>query len=360
MFFMDMSEYITFEVFLILLVIFLITIIFYMFLKSGRSHDQGSIQLLQDQIFELNKMLESKLHNQSQTMFESMNKNFETTSKISEQSNQKIEEITQKLTELSSTNQEIKNIWGQLEWLEKILKNPKQRGNLGEYFLQELLENIFQEGQYALQYKLESGAVVDAALFLSGKIIPIDSKFPHDNYQKLIESEEEILIKKYSSYLRSDIKKRIDETSKYVQLENNTTDFAFMLIPAEWLYYDIFISKLWDIDTRSLIEYAFSKKVIVCSPSSFYAYLQTVVQWLKALKVEEKAKEILQHVEKLSKDIGKYEESFEKLWNSLWATVNHYNSAYKRLGIIDKDIVKISDGKMEVWVEVQELEKPQM
>lgn len=270
-----------------------------------------------------------------------MSESLKSSSHIADTSNKNIEAITKKLTELGETNKQIQEIGNRLEWLESILKNPKRRGNLGEYFLRELLENVFSPDQYKLQYTMSSW-IVDAALFIGDKIIPIDSKFPQENYQKLIDSEDEFGIKKYSGELKKDIQKRIDETAKYILPEEWTTDFAFMLIPAEWVYYDIFINKLWNITPSKLIEYGFSKKVIICSPSWFYAYLQTVLQWMKSLQIEEQAKEIQKYVLKLQKDLHSYEEVFWKLWNSLSTTVNHYNTGKKRLEIIDKDILKIN------------------
>jgi len=270
-----------------------------------------------------------------------MSESLKTNSSIADSSNKNIEAITKKLTELDETNKQIQNIWNRLEGLESILKNPKRRGNLWEYFLRELLENVFTQDQYSLQYGLSSG-IVDAALFIGTTIIPIDSKFPQENYQKLIESEDEFSIKKYSTELKKDIQNRIDETAKYILPEEWTSDFAFMLIPAEGVYYDIFINKLWDISPTKLIEYGFSKKVIICSPSWFYAYLQTVLQGMKSLQIEEQAREIQKYVLKLQKDIHSYEEVFWKLGNSLTTTVNHYNTGKKRLEIIDKDILKIN------------------
>lgn len=270
-----------------------------------------------------------------------MSESLKNNSHIADTSNKNIEAITKKLTELDETNKQIQHIWNRLEGLENVLKNPKRRGNLWEYFLKELLENVFTQDQYTLQYLLSSW-IVDAALFIWDTTIPIDSKFPQENYEKLIVSEDEFSTKKYSTELKKDIQKRIDETAKYILPEEGTSDFAFMLIPAEGMYYDIFINKLWDISPTKLIEYGFSKKVIICSPSGFYAYLQTVIQGMKSLQIEAQAKEIQKYVLKLQKDLHSYEEVFQKLWNSLSTTVNHYNTGKKRLEIIDKDILKIS------------------
>jgi DNA recombination protein RmuC len=318
-----------------------------------------SSKSIDEKLGRTSEILDRKLADSHKMMWENMSKTFDTSSRINTQANKAIEEITKKLTKLEETNAQIKDIWGQLQWLENILKNPKQRGNLWEYFLKELLENVFSEWQYKIQYIIEWVGVVDAALFIGKKIIPIDAKFPQENYERLIKSEDEYSINKYWSELKKDIKKRIDETSKYIKPENNTTDFSFMLIPAEWMYYDIFIAKVWGISAKEIIEYAFKKKVIICSPSSFYAYLQTVMQWMKALQIENEAKEIQKYVVKLQKDLEKYEEIFSKVWASLWTTVNHYNAANKRLEIIDTDIFKLTSGQAGGKSQFEEIKKPE-
>nr|MDD3720595.1 DNA recombination protein RmuC [Candidatus Gracilibacteria bacterium] len=368
------------EIILGVIILALIGAIVFLIIKGNKKEDSDSMRLLQEQVMNLNrtldtkltentKSIEEKLSNTNKTLdtklsdankliTDNMQKTFATSSKINEDANKRIEDITKKLTQLEETNKQIKDIGGQLRGLENVLKNPKQRGNLGEYFLQELLENVFSEDQYRVQYQLEGVGIVDAALFIGGKIIPIDSKFPQENYEKLIASEDnEFNIKKYSGELKKDIKNRIDETSKYILPENGTTDFAFMLIPAEGLYYDLFINKVGEIEPRKLIEYAFSKKVIICSPSSFYAYLQTVLQGMKALQIEEQAKEIQKYVIKLQKDLANYEELFQKVGRNLGTTVNSYNDAYKRFNIVDKDIIKIT-GEAGGTIEMLQLEKP--
>ena len=323
-------------------------------MKLSKKESSWELNLIQNDLFHLTKTLDARLwENRSE-----LSRNFETSSQIAKTSNQNIETLTKKLTELESTNRQIHQIGTRLEWLENILKNPKQRGNLWEYFLKELLENVFSSDQYKLQYTLSTG-IVDAALFLGGKVIPIDAKFPQENYDRLIHAEDEFSIKKYSWELKKDIQKRIDEVTKYILPTEDTTDFAFMLIPAEGMYYDIFINKLWDISPSKLIEYGFSKKVIICSPSWFYAYLQTVLQGMKSLQIEEQAKEIQKYVLKLQKDLWSYEEVFSKLWSSLWTTVNHYNAAQKRFSIIDKDIIKISPEAEALVLSREEIERPQ-
>ncbi len=314
-------------------------------IRNKKQEHTWEFSLLQKHLNFLTQNLDTKFSQTHSMLNKNLSESLKSSSHIANTSNKNIESLTKKLTELGETNREIKEIWDRLEGLEHILKNPKQRGNLGEYFLTELLENVFTPEQYATQYQLKNG-IVDAALFIWDRTIPIDAKFPQENYQKLISSEDEFSQKKYAQALKKDIQQRIDETSKYILPEENTTDFAFMLIPAEWLYYDIFIGNIWGISSRELITYGFSKHVIIASPSSFYAYLQTVLQWMKSLQIEQQAKEIQKYVLKLQKDMLQYEEVFSKIGNSLWTTVNHYNAAQKRLQIIDSDIVKIApDGE---------------
>jgi DNA recombination protein RmuC len=281
------------------------------------------------------------------------------------QSQKVISEVSEKLAKLDETNKQVVNFSSQLQNLQDILKNPKQRGILGEYFLEETLKNVLPPGAYEMQYKLgkdKNGVadlIVDAVVFVKDKIIPIDAKFSLENYQRILDTTDMAERESLEKVFRQDLKNRIDETSKYIKPEMGTMDFAFMFIPSEAIYYDLLINKIGavKINTRDLIEYAFrDRKVIIVSPTSFLAYLQTVLQGLKAMKIEETAKEIQANVEKLGRHLIAYDDYFKKLGNSLSTTVNHYNSAYKEFKKVDKDVVKITgeDSK----IEVLELERP--
>lgn len=330
------------EVILIFVVFVLIAIIFYLFSKLWeKQNNNGSINLLQEQILALNKSLDYKLSEANRNTI----KQWEINTSISKEASQKIEEITKKLSSLEETNKQIKDIWSQLEWLESILKNPKQRGILWEYFLENVLKNILPPDNFELQYSFTNWEIVDWVIFVKDKIIPIDSKFSLENYNKILGEDNLVQKEIYIKDFKSDLKKRIDETSKYIRPSEGTMDFAFMFIPSEWIYYDLLVNKIWTLksNTIDLIEYAFKeKKVIIVSPTSFYAYLQTVMQGLRALQIEEKAQDIKRHVEKLSRHLDAYEEYLEKLWNSLSTSVNHYNNAYKKFNLIEKDVVKIT------------------
>lgn len=271
-----------------------------------------------------------------------------------------IENITEKLTSLQKTNEQVIGFSEQLKNLEKVLKHQKQRGSLGESGLRLVLENILPPESFKLQYQFADGDIVDAAIFTKEGIIPVDSKFSLDNYERIIHEEDEERKKELENEFKKDLKKRIDETAKYIKPKYDTLEFAFMFIPAEAIFYDLLVNEVGavKVNTRNLVEYAFvEKRVIIVSPTTFVAYLHTVVRGLQALKIEEGAKVIRKNVEALQKHMISYEEYMKKLGSSLSTTVGHYNNASKEFGKIDKDVVRITGG--EKTIEPLVLEKPQ-
>jgi len=318
--------------------------------KQDIPKDDKSFMLLQGQINEIVRTLDSKLGESSKMM----QSQFSESAKI-------IRDVTERLTKLDETNRQVISFADQLQNLQDILKNPKQRGILGEYYLETLLKNVLPPGRFQMQYAFKDGTIVDAVVFVQDKVIPIDSKFSLDNYNKILEARDSETREELEKSFKQDLKNRIDETSKYVKPDEGTMDFAFMFIPAEAIYYDLLINKVGAVkaNTRDLIEYAFKDKhVIIVSPTSFLAYLQTVLQGLKALKIEESAKEIRKRVETLGKHLGSYENYMKKLGIHLGTSVNMYNSAYKELGKIDKDVLKIADKA--VGIEPDLLTKPEI
>ena len=201
--------------------------------------------------------------------------------------------------------------------------------------------------------------IVDAVVFVKDKIIPVDAKFSLENYERILNATDKETREKLEMEFKKDLKNRIDETSKYVLPDRKTMDFAFMFIPSEAIYYDLLVNKVGavKVNTRDLIEYAFrDRKVIIVSPTSFLAYLQTVLQGLKAMQIEEKAREIKDNVEKLGKHMASYDEFIKKMGSSLSTTVNHYNNAANEFKKIDKDVMKITGGKS--GIEVLTIERP--
>lgn len=271
-----------------------------------------------------------------------------------------VADVTQRLAKLDETNRRVVDVADELKTLQDVLQNPKQRGVFGEYYLESVLENVLPTKNYKMQYGFKDGQIVDAVVFLDkGKILPIDSKFSLENYNRMITETNKDAREKLLAKVRADLKGRIDETSKYIRPSENTMDFAFMFIPSESLYYDLLIGSVGSgSSARDLVEYAFrDKKVIVVSPTSFMAYLQTVLQGLRSLKIEEQAKDIQIRVGRLGSHIARFEEYMQKLGGALGTTVNHYNAAHKELGKVDKDIVKIAEGDSSV--EPLLVDKPQ-
>lgn len=295
---------------------------------------------------------DKSMHAQTKSMVDSQHKMFSESSKL-------IESVTKKLTELDSTNKKVVGFAEQMQSLENILKNPKHRGILGEYFLESMLGSILAPGLYQMQYKFANGEIVDAVIFLNDMIIPIDSKFSLEKYNQIMQEtdkEKRVVLEKE---FRTDVKKRIDETSKYVRPEENTMEFAFMYIPAEGVYHNLLGNSVGvTVNSQNLIEYAFSKKVIMVSPSSFVAYLQTVLQGLNQLKMDKGFKEIQKNVILLGKHIMSFDEKMQKMGQHLGTTVSMYNQSYKEFKKIDKDIYRISEKSTGGEIETMELEKP--
>jgi DNA recombination protein RmuC len=263
------------------------------------------------------------------------------------ESNKTIAEITRSLTELKASNKRVVDVADELRTLQNILQNPKQRGGLGEYYLETVLANVLSPQGYDTQYKFKDGEIVDAIIKLDkNRILCIDSKFSLENYNRLVESTDKLERERLAKLFKTDLKNRIDETAKYIRPSENTLDYAFMFIPSEAIYYDLLVNKVGATNTsaRDLIEYAFiDKKVIIVSPTTLLAYLQTVLQGLKSLKIEEQAKDIQKRVGELGKHIAAHESFMQKLGNSLGTTVGHFNNAHKELKKMDKDVIKIAD-----------------
>lgn len=363
-----MENTMTFTLILIFGLILTIGIIIAIILLLRRPSEQNSGELgalmerlanLADQNKDLRQTLDEKLTETHAAHSRQFGETTKIIQAISGQSAKLISDVTEKLTKLDETNRQVVNFSGQLQSLQDILKNPKQRGVLGEYYLETLLKNVMPAGSYQMQFGFPDGTIVDAAVFVKDKIIPIDSKFSLENYNRISEASEPVEKERLEKVFLNDLKNRIVETSKYIQPEKGTMDFAFMFIPHEAIYYDLIINKIGAVteETENLIQRAASKyKVIIVSPTSFLAYLQTVLQGLRAMHIEETAITIRANVEKLRQHLTIYDTYMQKLGTSMTTTVNHFNSAYKEFKKVDKDVIKITG--LESSIESMEVEKP--
>lgn len=312
---------------------------------SGLKQQPG-VELLKADLVELSRGMQELRTGLQDTVSDRLDKNNISMQRQLGESAKIVADVSRRLAKLDDTNKRVVDVADELKTLQNVLQNPKQRGVFGEYYLQSVLDNVLPPGQFQMQYKFKDGEIVDAAIFLEkGQLLPVDSKFSLENYNRMVnadnKAEKEILLGK----VKADLKLRIDETSKYIRPSEKTMDFAFMFIPSEALYYDLLIGSVGTgSSARDLIEYAFrDKRVIIVSPTSFMAYLQTVLQGLRSLQIETQAKDIQKRVGDLGRHIAVYENYMQKLGNSLGTTVNHYNTAHKELGKIDKDVIKISD-----------------
>lgn len=305
------------------------------------------------------KMLADEMKDMRRTLDERMHQSNENLKYQSSESHKLIREITREITEVKETGKQVMGFTEQLEELQNMLRNPKSRGILGEYYLETLLKNTLPTGSYQMQYPFPNGEIVDAAVFVKDKVIPIDSKFSLENYNRISEASDPTEKDRLEKLFLNDLKNRIVETAKYIRPADGTMDFAFMFIPHEAIYYDLIVNKIGNIteETENLIQRAASKyKVIIVSPTSFLAYLQTVLQGLKALQIEERAVEIQKRVGELGKHLETFYDYHDKLGKNLGTVVNQYNLSSKEFKKIDKDVMRISGESMKI--EVLEIDKP--
>lgn len=367
-------ETILFVVVLLLLILIALAAYGLFFRPAKPEAGSASMLLMQQQLQDLARTMDNRLSETNRTMQEGSRNQFSESQKlmqsisrdvgdqikyIQESIGEKLLHVQRGVTEVTESTKQVFTVAEQLQNLEKVLKHQKQRGNLGEASLQLALENLLPAGSYHLQHQFPGGETVDAVIETKDGLIPVDAKFSLDNYRRLVEatgdSERELLEKEF----KNDLKKRIDETAKYIRPNEGTLPFAFMYIPAEAIYYDLLVNEVGSVkvNTRSLIDYAYrDKNVIIVSPTTFAAYLQSVLYGFRAFKIEESAKQIGKQVEQLSRHLAAYDEYFKKVGNSLGTTVNHYNAAQKELGKIDKDVTKITGSA--VGIENLSLDKP--
>jgi DNA recombination protein RmuC len=312
-------------------------------LRPKQKFDDTGLKLILQQINELNRTVDAKIGESTKHMSESVR------SQLGESANM-IREVTKELTKLEETNKQVVSFADQLQNLQDILKNPKQRGILGEYYLETLLKNVLPPGQYQMQYPFAGGEIVDAVVFVKDKVIPIDSKFSLENYNRLTEAKDPSEKDRLEKLFINDLKLRITETAKYIRPTEGTMEFAFMFIPHEAIYYDLLINKIGAVtdDTENLIQRAAGKyKVIIVSPTSFLAYLQTVLQGLKAMQIEETTKDIIKRVGEIGTHLKKYEDYHGKLGSALGTVVNHFNNSSKEFKKIDKDVMRITGNSID-------------
>jgi DNA recombination protein RmuC len=362
------------SIILILLVVSNIGLLLYFFSKRNNNNQSDFIlkisNNLTNQVQDIRKEIsenseksrveiESKLQNINKEISE-----FQMSSKTQMQkqfsdSNKIIKEVTVELEKIKGTNEQVLSFANQMKTLEKILGNQKQRGIFGEIQLENLLSNVLPPEIFQMQYSFKDGGIVDAIVKVNDNIIPIDAKFSLDNYNKMIESSDENEINLLEKKFKEDIKSRIDETAKYIRPQEKTLDYAFMFIPADGLYQDLLNSRVGSLKIRSkeLVSYAYHKKVMIVSPMSLFPMLQITMKALNNLKFEKSIELVIKNVQNLSDHLITYQTYHNKLGNTLNTVVNHYNRTSDEFKKIDKDVMKISEGKFNIDFQKQLIDK---
>ena len=335
-----------------LLLIFVLVLLFVMlglvlWLVRDRGKSVQYTETLESRLKDFRETLDTRLHQGTEQMHKQMQAQFESSKQQLqlqfESSKKQTEDITRELTQVKETGRRMLSFADQVESLERMLKNPQRRGLVGEYVLEQVIANVLPPETYAMQYSFKSGVRVDAVIFLRDKkMISIDAKFSLDNYAKLLSGEAEN-VTEIERRLKEDIKMRIQETTKYILPKEGTLDYAFMFIPSESLYYDLLTQKIGAGDAaQNMLEYAFTHKVMIVSPTTLLAYLQTVNLGLRSLQIEEHAQEIIKQVVVLHKRMENHMQAFHGVGRALTTAVKHYNKAEQQYDLVDKDVFKIT------------------
>ncbi len=317
--------------------------------KEVSENSEKARKEIESKLKDINKEINTFQENSK----EDMQKQFASSNKV-------IKDVTSELEKIKGTNEQVLGFANQMKTLEKILSNQKQRGILGEIQLENLLSNVLPPELFNMEYHFNNGEAVDAIVKVGDYIIPIDAKFSLDNYNKMIESADKSEIESLQKVFKDDIKKRIDETSKYIRPTERTTDYAYMFIPADGLYQDLLNSRVGTlkINSKDLVSYAYTKKVMIVSPMSLFPMLQITVKALHNLKVEKSIEDILKNINKLSNHLNSYKDAHTSLGKTIRTAVNHYNRSSSEFKKIDKDVLKISEGNTQINFEPESIEKP--
>lgn len=274
--------------------------------------------------------MQSSIESTQKTVYEALNSNSQhmmrTLQENTKQLNERLDKAASAMLEVNKEVGKMSEIGRNMQELQEFLKSPKLRGNIGEHVLKDLITQVFPKNTFHLQYAFRSGEKVDAAIQTDAGILPIDSKFPMENFQKMIKSQSEVDKNSYQKEFQRDVKKHIDTIAKkYILPDEGTMDFALMYVPSESVYYEL-------ANSEDIIEYARRQRVYVVSPSTLYAHLQTILLSFEGKRIESRAKEVFALLRSLQIEYGKTNDSLEILGKHLTNASGQYAQVMKGFG----------------------------
>ncbi|HTY09312.1 MAG TPA: DNA recombination protein RmuC [Candidatus Edwardsbacteria bacterium] len=313
-------------------------------LESTRGSMDSQRQVLDARLSEV----DAKLGRTMESMSQRLDSNTKTMGERLDNAARVIGVVQQQLGTLAKTAENMQEIGKDISSLQDILRAPKLRGGLGEYFLADLLGQILPAHHFELQYGFRNGEIVDAVVKLSGKMVCVDAKFPLENFRKMVATQAEDERKKWRREFVKDVRKHVDAIAKkYIMPDQGTFDFALMYIPAENVYYETIIKDENFGEDKSIATYAIEQHVIPVSPNSFYAYLQAIILGLRGMRVEERAQEIIDSLAQLRGDLVRFRDDFEKLGGHITNAQKKYDEAEKRLVRFEDKLENASGKQLE-------------
>lgn len=338
----------------LLVLVIVVTWNIYQVQKFRQNQMRDSLSLMQQQIDNLRLQMSENFNSFTQQLNERLKENIQILQSSSQNIGERLDNATRTfaemqhhLGEISQANQQIYEIAKDISSFQDIFRAPKVRGSFGELILSDLLRQILPADFYTLQYQFKSGETVDAVIRLAGGLVPVDAKFPLENFRKLTESQTDEERKMQHKKFVNDVKVHIDGiATKYILPDEGTFNFALMYIPAENIYYETIIKdESLGTESKSISDYAITKKVIPVSPNSFYAYLQAIVLGLKGFQIEKNVREIIDYLTRLEADFSRFKEDFLLLGKHLLNARNKFEEAEKKLSRFQDKLVAIEEAK---------------
>ena len=331
------------EILAIIISVLTLLVVGFLLLKINNLGNQApadkSTDLLQKQLEEIRSSV-TKLYSDNQTILQKVSADFTNTLQdVNKSVNTRLDnaakvigDVHRQLGEVHAATKQVQESQKDITSLQEILRAPKLRGGLGELFLGDLLKQVLPPANYQEQYRFKSGEKVDAVIFLKESMVPVDSKFPLENFRRIVEAKDDATRIAAKKQFVRDVKKHIDDIKrKYILPDEGTFDFALMYVMAENVYYEIIINDEDLGDEKSVFKYAIDNKVIPVSPNSFYGYLQTILFGLRGLRVEQQALEILKNLARLEGDFERVMNDFTVMGKHLKDSVTKYEDAEKRM-----------------------------